>query len=236
LVGITVTPFRTKGQGYWIVAADGGVFAFGDADFHGSTGAMRLNRPIVALASTPSGAGYWLVASDGGVFAFGDARFFGSTGGQNLSRPIVAMAGTPDGRGYWLVASDGGVFSFGDAQFFGSMGGQQLSEPMSAIATTPNGDGYWLAGGNGGVFSFGNAAFYGSAPAATHRLIGFFFQAVGRPQYDPGYVLVFSDGTSSEFFGSGVPLADPCPEWTFTSNTPLVSADIQGIGGRALAG
>jgi hypothetical protein len=25
------------GGGYWLVAADGGIFAFGDAGFHGST-------------------------------------------------------------------------------------------------------------------------------------------------------------------------------------------------------
>ena len=41
--------------------------------FHGSTGALRLNRPIVGIAATPTGNGYWLVASDGGIFSFGDA-------------------------------------------------------------------------------------------------------------------------------------------------------------------
>ena len=42
----------------------------GDATFHGSTGAINLNRPIVGMASTPDGGGYWLVASDGGIFSF----------------------------------------------------------------------------------------------------------------------------------------------------------------------
>jgi hypothetical protein len=28
--------------GYWLVASDGGIFAFGDAGFHGSTGAIHL--------------------------------------------------------------------------------------------------------------------------------------------------------------------------------------------------
>lgn len=32
IVGIASTP---SGQGYWVIAADGGVFAFGDAQFHG---------------------------------------------------------------------------------------------------------------------------------------------------------------------------------------------------------
>ena len=55
------------------MASDGGIFAFGDADFYGSTGAMHLNEPIVGMAATSDGRGYWLVASDGGIFAFGDA-------------------------------------------------------------------------------------------------------------------------------------------------------------------
>jgi hypothetical protein len=78
------------GGGYWLVASDGGIFAFGDAKFAGSTGAIHLNQPIVAAIDTPSGAGYCLVASDGGIFAFGDAAFFGSTGSIHLNQPIVA--------------------------------------------------------------------------------------------------------------------------------------------------
>ena len=37
IVGIASTP---TGHGYWMVAADGGIFSFGDADFLGSTGAI----------------------------------------------------------------------------------------------------------------------------------------------------------------------------------------------------
>ncbi len=87
------TAFRYQGAGYDLVASDGGVFAFGDAGFFGSTGAMTLSKPIVGMAVTPDGGGYWLVASDGGVFAFGDAPFLGSTGNLVLARPIVGMAG-----------------------------------------------------------------------------------------------------------------------------------------------
>jgi hypothetical protein len=39
------------GQGYWLVATDGGIFAFGDPGFFGSTGALHLNQPIVAMAA-----------------------------------------------------------------------------------------------------------------------------------------------------------------------------------------
>ena len=71
---------HADGQGYWLVASDGGIFAFGDAGFFGSMGHQRLNKPIVGMAATPDGKGYWLVASDGGIFAFGNAAFFGSRG------------------------------------------------------------------------------------------------------------------------------------------------------------
>ena len=116
--------------GYHLVGADGGVFAFGTATYHGSTGAIHLARPIVGMAPTPDGGGYWLVASDGGIFTFGDARFFGSTGAIHLAQPIVGMAATPDAEGYWLVASDGGIFTFGDAAFEGSTGGVDLAAPI----------------------------------------------------------------------------------------------------------
>jgi hypothetical protein len=53
---------------------------------------MRLNRPIVGMAATPSGNGYWLVASDGGVFTFGDAPFLGSTGAMALTSPVAGIS------------------------------------------------------------------------------------------------------------------------------------------------
>src|ERR1700694_4491033 len=66
--------------GYWLVASDGGIFAFGSAGFFGSTGSLQLNQPINGMAATPSDGGYWLGASYGGIFAFGDARLFCSLG------------------------------------------------------------------------------------------------------------------------------------------------------------
>jgi hypothetical protein len=83
---------------------------------------VRLNRPMVGMAATPSGRGYWLVAADGGIFTFGNAAGYGSLGAKPLNRAITGMAATLDGAGYWLVAADGGVFTFGDAAFYGSAG------------------------------------------------------------------------------------------------------------------
>ncbi len=139
--GTTPPPDQVLGQqtdrGYWMVAADGGVFAFGAASFFGSTGGLKLAQPIRAIAPTPSGQGYWMVAGDGGVFAFGDAGFFGSTGGLKLEKPIVGIARSPSGQGYWMVAGDGGVFAFGDASFLGSTGGLKLAQPIQGLAAKP---------------------------------------------------------------------------------------------------
>ncbi len=69
------------------MASDGGIFTFGDPQFYGSTGTIRLNQPIMGMAPTRDGKGYWLVASDGGIFTFGDASFHGS--GGNVGKPAV---------------------------------------------------------------------------------------------------------------------------------------------------
>ncbi|HET9050742.1 MAG TPA: CHAP domain-containing protein, partial [Candidatus Dormibacteraeota bacterium] len=119
-------------QGYWMLGGDGGVFPYGTAGGFGSTGGLRLNRPVVGMAPSPGGGGYWLVAADGGVFPFGDAAGAGSTGATRLNKPVVGIAATPTGGGYWLVASDGGIFPFGDAVGYGSMGARRLNQPIVA--------------------------------------------------------------------------------------------------------
>ena len=93
---------------YWLVASDGGIFSLGGAVFHGSTGALRLNKPIVGMAATPDGGGYWLVASDGGVFTLGDAVFHGSAGALRLNEPIVGMAATTAATAATTGAPGGG--------------------------------------------------------------------------------------------------------------------------------
>jgi N-acetylmuramoyl-L-alanine amidase len=160
IVALAAVP---DGGGYWLAGADGGVFAYGDAAFLGSAGALHLNAPIVGMAAAPGGRGYWLVARDGGIFTYGSAAFWGSTGSLTLNAPIVGMAATPDGGGYWLVAADGGVFSYGDAAFWGSAGGTRLNAPIVGMAAPSGGAGYWLVARDGGVFTYGTAGFWGSA-------------------------------------------------------------------------
>jgi hypothetical protein len=211
--GSTSTGSSTPVPAYWMVATDGGIFSFGGAKFYGSTGALKLNKPIVGMAPTADGGGYWLVASDGGIFSFGDAAFYGSTGSIKLNQPIVGMAATPDGHGYWLVAADGGIFSFGDAKFYGSTGALKLNKPIVGMAPTADGGGYWLVAADGGIFSFGDATFYGSTGGIklNKPIIGMMSAPGGT-----GYILVASDGGtfsygSAPFYGSlgGVPLKNP---------------------------
>ncbi|MGH9000563.1 MAG: hypothetical protein ACRDY7_14390 [Acidimicrobiia bacterium] len=204
-------------NGYWLVASDGGIFSYGNAAFHGSTGGMRLNQPILGMARTASGPGYWLVASDGGIFTFGDAAFFGSTGAIRLNQPVVGMAPTPSGRGYWLVASDGGIFTFGDAAFFGS--GGNSGKTFAGMAQTPTGGGYWLATTGGEVMAFGDAPRIGSASTSS-KVVAVSATPSGRGMWlaanDGG---VFSLGDAG-FFGSAGALRLNQPVVGFAPTTP----------------
>jgi hypothetical protein len=79
-------------SGYWLVASDGGVFAF-DAPFRGSMGGTRLNQPVTGMI--PYGSGYLMVATDGGVFNFSDKPYTGSLGDHPPARPITAVTALP---------------------------------------------------------------------------------------------------------------------------------------------
>jgi hypothetical protein len=168
VVGITPT---STGNGYWLVASDGGIFSFGDAGFYGSIPGVglhpagsglagSLNAPIVGMVPTSTGQGYFMVASDGGVFAFGDARFEGSCPGiGGCAGAAVAVMPDSTGRGYWLVTSSGSVYAFGDAPFYGAPAPSTVSV-VDAVAT-PSGHGYWLLYANGVVANFGDASVLG---------------------------------------------------------------------------
>ena len=158
--------------GYWLVGSDGGIFNFGSAGFYGSTGSLKLNRPVVGISPVTGGTGYWLVASDGGIFAF-DAPFVGSIPGlginpygsglpHSLAAPIVGMVPANGGQGYFLVGSDGGVFAF-NAHFAGSCPGiGGCAGEAVAVVPDATGNGYWVVTSTGNVYSFGDAGYYGA--------------------------------------------------------------------------
>ncbi|MDQ1456926.1 MAG: hypothetical protein QOH28_2546 [Actinomycetota bacterium] len=185
------------------VTHDNEVFAFGSATFQGSTSALALSRPIVAMATTADGAGYWLVAADGGIFSF-NAPFYGALAGWPLAQPVVGMTATPTGHGYWIVTGDGAVFPFGDARLYGSMSNVRLNAPIKSLIAGPGGLGYWLYASDGGVFSFGSARFHGST--GSMRLNAPVVGMAETPNGN-GYWLVATDGGifsfgDARFFGS----------------------------------
>ena len=220
LFSVSVTPAPPVQQaplhGYWLVGADGGIFSFGSAGFHGSTGDLTLQRPVVGITPTADRNGYWLVASDGGIFAFGDSGFYGSlpglgfapagdrSGRPALAAPIVGMVPSSDDGGYFMVAADGGVFAFGDARFAGScpsIGG--CSGAGVAVMPDATGNGYWLVTASGNVYAFGDAPNFG-APA--HRAAPV-TSAVRTPDGN-GYWILFADGLVSAF-GDAASLGNP---------------------------
>ena len=136
LVGVAA--LRT-GQGYWAVAADGGVFASGTQPSTVRPAALHLNAPIVGMAATAGDTATGWSPATAVSSPSGTPRSSAPwAAGRSTSRSW-AWPPTPTGRGYWLVASDGGVFSFGDATFLGSMGSTHLNEPVVGMAATPSG-------------------------------------------------------------------------------------------------
>jgi VCBS repeat-containing protein len=194
------TSFR-GGAGYWLLAKDGGVFAFGDAKFYGPN--RNQGNDIAGMAATATGLGYWTVDDDGDVFNYGDARDYGSRPGPEVD-DIVGFTARSQGDGYWMVARDGAVYAFGAAQYFGSANTLKLTKPIVGMASTPSGKGYWLIAGDGGVFAYGDAQFFGSTGAIklAKPIIDF-----GPSPDGNGYRFIGSDGGvfsfgSAPFFGS----------------------------------
>jgi hypothetical protein len=151
-------------RGYFMVASDGGVFAFGDATFEGSCpGIGGCSGSAVDVMPYQSGKGYWLVTSTGNVYAFGNAPHLGSPGQQ--SSPItsgVSMTVFPPGNtvyGYWILDADGQVFNYGSALTPGQVPAGLVggANPATAIFTTSDDAGFWVASAQGKVFPFGDA-------------------------------------------------------------------------------
>jgi hypothetical protein len=195
-------------MGYWLVTANGTVFAAEGAHWFGNFSASASTGPVVGIAGTPSGQGYWVVTSNGTVAAFGDAKFYGDLPGFNVhAKDIVAIAPTSDGHGYWLVGRDGGMFAFGNARFHGSVPGLHLHvHDIVGMVASPDGGGYLVVGADGGVFSFGSAHFYGSVPGIVvhgRHVHVHDIRAILPSSAGTGYVLVGADG-GAFVFGHGV--------------------------------
>ena len=144
--------------GYFMVASDGGVFAFGDARFAGSCpGIGGCSGAAVTVMPDATGNGYWLITESGNIYTFGDAPYYGAPGFQ--AAPVTSAVRSPDGRGYWVLLANGSVYSYGDAVDFGGLppGATSGTNPANAIFATSGNGGYWVATANGAVYPFGDA-------------------------------------------------------------------------------
>ncbi len=156
----------TDDAGYFMVASDGGVFAFGDARFAGSCpGIGGCSGAAVAVMPDATGNGYWLVTATGNVYAFGDAPFLGAPPSRNVA--VTSAVRTPDGGGYWVLYADGQLSAFGDAGQYGNPQGALGGDRATAVFATADGAGYWVATAAGGVYNYGDATSNGSM-AGTH--------------------------------------------------------------------
>jgi hypothetical protein len=184
--GSARTAAAATASGYWMYAADGGIFAFGSAGFQGV--ASSQSNDIIGMAATPSGNGYWMADDDGDVFAAGDATVFGAR--ASSVDDVAAFTARPQGDGYWLATRTGGLESYGKAPAFPGVTVKQ-SKRITTLASTASGAGAWMAAVDGGVFTFGDAGFFGSMGGVrlNQPVVGMAPTPSGR-----GYWLVASDG------------------------------------------
>jgi hypothetical protein len=83
------------GGGYYVLDANGQVFAYGDATFLGGlpAGASGGLNPATAIFDTADGGGYWISTALGKIYPFGDAPAEGDMSGTHLNGSIVAATG-----------------------------------------------------------------------------------------------------------------------------------------------
>jgi hypothetical protein len=161
-------------RGYFMVGADGGVFAFGDAKFAGSCPGIRgCAGTAVSVIPDASGNGYWLVTNLGAVYAFGDAPYLGGPGNQGT--PVTSALRTPDGHGYWILNANGAINNYGDAAALNDNSDDQSR--AAAIFNGSDSQGASVAFADGGVTSLGDAPYFGDM--AGHSLNGQIIAASG---------------------------------------------------------
>ena len=106
-----------KGSGYWLVGANGSVYAFGQAGFFGPG-----TRNYAIYGSLPYHGGVSLGSQGTPVSRSTSANQPApppidppAPTGFHPGSSIVAISPTRSGNGYWLVGSNGTVYPFGDA-------------------------------------------------------------------------------------------------------------------------
>ena len=134
VVGMAATP---SGGGYWLVASDGGVFAFGDARYFGSGTDSGLTG-FVAIGGLGAGNGYWLATSGGEVIARGPAGPRAAISGSE--ELISVLAGSEGARVVAITyrSGEGGfTAAIGSGEVAASEVGNTLTEAEAYVAAMP---------------------------------------------------------------------------------------------------
>ncbi len=156
--------FTPGDQGYTWFAADGGVFAFGNAGYYGSAAEPKfcwngsglsgspcasggLPADVVGGALTYNGQGYWLLLSDGVVLPFGNA--------VNLA-PITGYLTDATGaqvpyQGFGVGTYPAGTFGISMPCWTSCVAGFY----DGGIMAQPGGDSFVIMSGNGITAAFG---------------------------------------------------------------------------------
>ena len=191
-VAATVVALGGERSGYWMLGADGALYAFGDAGQF-SAAPVAPGRSAVDLEPSASGRGGWVLDDTGDVFAVGDVPGFGGVSRAVLGVGEIAtsLSATPSGQGYLVFTNRGRAVSFGDARFLGDVSSMALNAPVLDSVTTPTGQGYYMVAADGGIFAFGDARFAGSMGG---RPLNAPVQSLVPDADGGGYWLVASDG------------------------------------------
>jgi hypothetical protein len=166
---ITAIATDASGQGYWLAAADGGVFALGDAQFYGSMPLATRALNIIGIAPTQDYGGYWLLASNGHVYPFGDAYNQRLYDPLNLTGSLRAVSIVTDPvRGYSVVMSNSTVvdISTGSAIFHSPVtDAPVVSGCIDPMLSSVSAHVFFVVTRGGEIFSVGN-----NAPAVNSPL------------------------------------------------------------------
>ena len=89
--------FSASGNGYWILADNGAIYSFGDADYYGNLIDHAYPGHATSLTRSADGAGYQILTSEGGIYSFGDAvgQYYGNLLDHGYPTPGVAFSETP---------------------------------------------------------------------------------------------------------------------------------------------
>jgi len=216
-VGIAASSTSTSaGNGYWIAASDGGVFAYGNATFYGSLAGKPLSAPIVAISATLDKGGYWLLGRDGAVYGFGDAQFHGGLNapGGVTSCPgnvgnAIGITDRGSNLGYFIMTSTGATYGYGQAGSFGYCpNGFGNTTSIVSMSASNDGYGYSAVASHGQTYALGNAGPCGN-PNATN-IVAVATSSVGGCWITGSDGGVFAYGNAQYYGGmTGKTLAKP---------------------------